>query len=148
MRRPERQPTILLVDDHRSLRFDVLTAGTGEKAMAYCEGFDGPIDLLLTDVGLTLPVLWPGEGTDSSIRHGVALATRALQIRPALKGVLLTGDSRDRLKRLGAATERFVLIQKPCDLPTLVTTFRQLLQEGSLDLTPAPPLPNDLGPSR
>ncbi len=55
---PDRRPTILLVDDHPSIRlilsaglkahgFDVLTAATGEKAMALCEAFDGPIPLNL-----------------------------------------------------------------------------------------------------
>lgn len=134
----ERRPTILLVDDHPSIRlilsaglkahgFDMLTAATAEKAMALCEAFDGPIDLLLADVGLTPQDLWPGEGTDDSIPHGVALAERAITIRPSLKVVLFTGYSDERLKRLGAATKRFVLLRKPCGLPTLIETFRKLL---------------------
>jgi DNA-binding response OmpR family regulator len=53
------KPTILLVDDQHSIRhilsaglkangFEVLTAASGEKALAFCEGFEGPIDLLLS----------------------------------------------------------------------------------------------------
>jgi CheY-like chemotaxis protein len=134
-----RRPTILLVDDHPSIRlilsaglkahgFDMLTAATAEKAMALCEAFDGPIDILLADVGLTPQDLWPGEGADDSIPHGVALAERALTVRPSLKVILFTGYSDERLKRLGAATERFVLLRKPCGLSTLINTFRELLQ--------------------
>jgi CheY-like chemotaxis protein len=137
-----RRPTVLLVDDHPSIRlilsaglkahgFDMLTAATAEKAMALCEAFDGPIDILLADVGLTPQDLWPGEGTDDSIPHGVALAERALTVRPSLKVILFTGYSDERLKRLGAATERFVLLRKPCGLPTLINTFRELLQHES-----------------
>ena len=144
----KRRPTILLVDDHPSIRlilsaglkahgFDMLIAATAEKAIAWCEAFDGPIDLLLADVGLTPQDLWPGDGTDDSIPHGVALAERALTIRPSLKVVLFTGYSDERLKRLGAATGRFVLLRKPCGLTTLINTFRELLQhEKNLDDAP------------
>jgi two-component system, cell cycle sensor histidine kinase and response regulator CckA len=139
---PERQPTILLVDDHPSIRlilsaglqahgFDVLTAATGEKAMALCEAFDGPIDLLLADVGLTPQELWPQEGTDDSIPHGAALAERAIHLRPKMKVVLFTGYSDERLERLGAATRGFMLLRKPCGLPTLINTFRRMLEEKS-----------------
>lgn len=145
----ERRPTILLVDDHPSIRliltaglkahgFDVLTAATAEKAMALCEAFDGPIDLLLADVGLTPQDLWPAEGSDDSIPHGVALAERALTIRPSLKVVLFTGYSDERLKRLGSATERFLLLRKPCGLPTLIKTFRELLHNNETDGERAP----------
>jgi CheY-like chemotaxis protein len=141
---PERRPTILLVDDHPSIRlilsaglkahgFDVLTAATAEKAMALCEAFDGPIDLLLADVGLTPQELWPAGGSDDSIPHGVALAERAMQFRPTLKVILFTGYSDDRLKRLGADIGRFALLRKPCGLPTLINTFRQLLQDQARD---------------
>lgn len=137
----DRRPVILLVDDHPSIRliltaglkahgFEVLTAATGEKAMALCEAFDGPIDLLLADVGLTPQELWPGEGTDDSIPHGAALAERAIHIRPKMKVILFTGYSDERLERLGARTGNFMLLRKPCGLPTLINTFRRLLQEN------------------
>jgi DNA-binding NtrC family response regulator len=130
------------VDDHPSIRlilsaglkahgFDVLTAATGEKAMALCEAFDGPIDLLLADVGLTPQELWPVEGSNDSIPHGAALAKRAIHIRPKMKVVLFTGYSDERLERLGAATGEFMLLRKPCGLSTLINTFRRMLQEKS-----------------
>lgn len=138
----DRRPTVLLVDDHPSIRlilnaglkahgFDVLTAATGEKAMALCEAFDGPIDLLLADVGLTPQELWPGEGAADSIPHGAALAERAVHLRPNMKVVLFTGYSDERLERLGAATGRFMLLRKPCGLSTLINTFRRMLETNS-----------------
>jgi CheY-like chemotaxis protein len=140
--RESRMPTILLVDDHPSIRrmlsaglkaygFHVLTAGTAEKALAYCEGLTDPIDLLLTDIGLTPQELWSDSDCDESISHGLALAEHAIRIRPTLHVVLFTGYSDECLKRLGASLERFRLLRKPCDLATLATTVRQLLVKDS-----------------
>ena len=131
--------TILLVDDNPSVRliisaglrangFDVLAAGTAEKALAFCEGFDGTIDILLSDIGLTPPDLWATETGDEAIPHGVALAVRARQIRPSLKVVLFTGYSDERLNRLTGEIKEFPVLRKPCELTFLIQTFRQLLE--------------------
>lgn len=136
---PGRLATILLVDDHPSVRliisagikaqgFNVLTAATAEKAMALCEAFEGVIDLMLADIGLTPPELWPSN-MDDSIPHGIALAERVMRIRPHLKVILFTGYSDDRLARLAPDIQRFTLLRKPCGLPTLIQTFRRLLDK-------------------
>ena len=141
----ERRATVLLVDDHPSIRlilsaglkahgFDVLSAGTAEIAMA-----------LLADVGLTPHELWPVAGSDDSISHGVALADQAVHLRPGIKVVLFTGYSDERLKLLGADIKRFFLLRKPCGLPTLVSTFRQLLQSSSKHGTVASSVSNNVG---
>ena len=136
-----RQRTVLLVDDYPSIRlilaaglkahgFDVLTAATAEKAVAYCEGFTGTIDILLTDIGLLPPELWPSDQCHDAIAHGVALAKRARHLRPSIKVVLFTGYSDQRLQSLGVGmeqTEGFLLLHKPCGVEVLVKTFRQLL---------------------
>lgn len=133
------KPTILLVDDQHSIRhilsaglkasgFEVLTAGSGEKALAFCEGFEGPIDLLLTDIGLTPQELWPENAMEECVPHGVAVAERALKIRPSLKVALFTGHSDQHLTRLGLRTEGFLLLRKPCSLLALVDICRQLLK--------------------
>jgi CheY-like chemotaxis protein len=143
------QPTILLVDDHPSIRmmlssglkthgFHVLAVGTAEKALAYCEGFTGRIDLLLTDIGLTPQQLWAGEGSNDSILHGVALAERAVRTRPSLQVVLFTGYSDEQLKRLSKRTERFLLLRKPCGVATLVSAFQQLLEQNGHGNIPMP----------
>jgi DNA-binding NtrC family response regulator len=132
------KPTILLVDDQHSIRhmlsagltahgFEVLTAASAEKALAFCEGFEGPIDLLITDISLTPQELWPENTTQDGVPHGVAVAEQALQLRPSLKVLLFTGHSDQHLARLGLKTDGFLLLRKPCSLPTLVDTCRQLL---------------------
>jgi CheY-like chemotaxis protein len=134
------KPTILLVDDQHSIRhilsaglkangFEVLTAASGEKALAYCEGFEGPIDLLLTDVGLTPQELWSEHAREEGVSHGVAVAERALKIRPSLKVALFTGHSDQHLTRLGLRIDGFLLLRKPCSLPTLIDICRQLLKK-------------------
>lgn len=134
--------TILLVDDQHSIRhilsarlkangFEVLTAASGEKALAFCEGFEGPIDLLLSDISLTPQELWAENGTEESGSHGVAVVERALKIRPSLKVALFTGHSDQHLMRLGLRTEGFVLLRKPCSLSALVDVCRQLLNAPS-----------------
>ena len=132
-----RKPTILLVEDQPTVRFmlhagltahgfAVFMAGTGEKALALCEGADGPIDLLLTDIGLTRPHCWTPE--PGAMVHGVSLARTAVKVRPSLKVILLTGHTDETLKTLGddGAIE-FPVLRKPCDLSILVRSLRQLL---------------------
>ena len=132
-----RKPTILLVEDQPTVRlmlhaglsargFDVLMAGTGEKALALCKGVDGPIDLLITDIGLTRPQCWTPDA--DAMVHGIALADAALTVRPSLKVLLLTGHSDEIVEKLdNGRPVQFPLVRKPCDLSTLVATVRQLL---------------------
>jgi two-component system OmpR family response regulator len=140
------RPTLLLVDDQQSIRymlsaglkahgFEVFTAASGEKALALCEGYAGPLDLLLTDIGLTPHELWQESAAHESLPHGVAVAHRALELRPSLKVILFTGHSDGHLKRLGLCLDGFVLLRKPCPLNTLVTTLRTLLSD-----TPSSPV--------
>lgn len=132
------KPTLLLVDDQHSIRFmlsaglkahgfEVLTAASGEKALAFCEAYQGSLDLLLTDIGLTPYGLWSDSVDDTILAHGVALAQRALELRPALKVVLFTGHSDAHLQRLGLNMDGFLLLRKPCPLAMLVGVLHQLL---------------------
>jgi DNA-binding NtrC family response regulator len=66
---------------------------------------------------------------EECVPHGVAVAERALKIRPSLKVALFTGHSDQHLTRLGLRTERFLLLRKPCSLSTLVDICRQLLKK-------------------
>lgn len=137
------KPTILLVDDQHSIRhilsaglkangFEVLTAASGEKALAFCEGFEGPIDLLISDIGLTPQELWPRNPMEECVPHGVAVAEQALKIRPSLKVALFTGHSDQHLARLGLRTDGFLLLRKPCSLSTLVDICRKLLKRPAV----------------
>ena len=62
------------------------------------------------------------------VSHGVAVAERALRIRPSLTVALFTGHSDQHLARLGLKTDGFLLLRKPCSLTTLVDICRQLLK--------------------
>ena len=135
----DHMPTILLVEDQPSVRlilsaglkahgFQVMTAGTGEKALAFCEGLEGPLDLLITDVGLSAPQQWTSAGTALAVVHGLALARAAVKVRPSLKVILLTGHSDETLQRLGGKGGLgFPLLRKPCDVSVLVQTVREVL---------------------
>lgn len=144
------KPTILLVDDQHSIRqivgaglkahgFDVVTAASGENALAVCEGFDRRIDLLISDLSLTPQEFRSDTTTDAGGPHGVAVAQRALELRPSLKIILITGHSDQYLTRLGLKTDGFLLLRKPFHLPMLVEMCRQLVQEASQAL-PSPVL--------
>lgn len=143
------RPTILLVDDQHAIRhmlsaglkaqgFDVLTAGSAEKAMAFCAGYEGRIDLLLSDISLTPPELWPETPTSNGVPHGLAVVEQARRLRPSLKVVLFTGHSDQHLAKLGLKTDGFLLLRKPCNLSLLISTFRQLLNISATSTEPGP----------
>ena len=81
--------TILLVEDEAVLRnvcrvyleskgYTVLEAGNAKEAMKICQSHDRPIHVLITDI------VMPGMG-------GLELAKSALELRPALAVVLVSG---------------------------------------------------------
>jgi PAS domain S-box-containing protein len=102
---------ILLVEDHEDLRehiagiltdlgYDVLATADGRSALAAIE--EGPdFDLLLTDVVL------PGG------MNGRQIATRALQLRPGLKILFMTGYTQNAIVHDGRLDEGVALISKP-----------------------------------
>jgi CheY-like chemotaxis protein len=98
---PERQPTILVVEDEILLSdiiteeleeagYHVLSALTGEEALAFLSA-DEPIDLLFTDIRL------PG-GLD-----GWRLAEAARQLRPGLPVIYVTGYSVDQPRKVSGS---------------------------------------------
>ena len=102
---------ILLVEDHDDLRehiagiladlgYEVLATADGPTALAAIE--ERPdFDLLLTDVVL------PGG------MNGRQIATRALQLRPGLKILFMTGYTQNAIVHDGRLDEGVALISKP-----------------------------------
>jgi DNA-binding NtrC family response regulator len=88
------------------------------------------------DISLTPQELWPENGMEESVSHGVAVVERALKVRPSLKVALFTGHSDQHLMRLGLRTEGFVLLRKPCSLSTLVDVCQQLLNVPNAGKSP------------
>jgi DNA-binding response OmpR family regulator len=114
---------ILVVDDERSIRealskvlraenYEVLLAETGKDAVErYGEG---RIDLLLLDLNL------PGG-------NGWATLAWLAKVNPLLPVVIITGraSQREVAEKSGAD----VLMEKPLDVPLLLQTIRELLDE-------------------
>jgi DNA-binding response OmpR family regulator len=114
---------ILVVDDERSIRealskvlraenYEVLLAETGKDAVErYGEG---RIDLLLLDLNL------PGG-------NGWATLAWLAKVNPLLPVVIITGraSQREVAEKSGADA----LMEKPLDVPLLLQTIRELLDE-------------------
>ena len=128
---PSRAPstgteTILLVEDEAVLRdlcrvylqtkgYSVLEAGSAKEAMKICQSHDRPIHVLITDI------VMPGLG-------GLELAKSALELRPALAVVLVSGYTDRQLDREAIGFGKF--LQKPFSFDALARTVRSLLDKN------------------
>jgi PAS domain S-box-containing protein len=118
--------TILLVEDEAALRnvcrvyleskgYTVLEAGNAKEAMKICQSHDRPIHVLITDI------VMPGLG-------GLELAKSALEMRPALSVVLVSGYTDRALDREAISFAKF--LQKPFSFDALARTVRSLLDKN------------------
>jgi len=118
--------TVLVVEDDsevrafvtetlRGLNYKVLEAADGAAALALVHQ-SGPIDLLLTDV------VMPGM-------NGRTLGEAALQHRPRLKVLYMTGYSRNAIVHQGRLDPGVALIQKPFSESTLAARVHGMLAE-------------------
>src|SRR3984957_10962662 len=118
--------TILLVEDEAALRnvcrvyleskgYTVLEAGNAKEAMKICQTHDHPIHVLITDI------VMPGLG-------GLELAKSALELRPALSVVLVSGYTDRALDREAIGFGKF--LQKPFSFDALARTVRSLLDKN------------------
>ncbi|HUC28152.1 MAG TPA: PAS domain S-box protein [Candidatus Acidoferrum sp.] len=118
--------TILLVEDEAALRnvcrvyleskgYAVLEAGNAKEAMKICQSYDRPIHVLITDI------VMPGLG-------GLELAKFALELRPALSVVLVSGYTDRSLDRGAIRYAKF--LQKPFSFDALARTVRSLLDKN------------------
>ena len=107
----------LIVGVLRSRGHHVIEAGDGRQALPLGEHYDGPIDLLLTDI------VMPGM-------DGIQLALRMQESRPELKLLFITGytDRTDDLTHLVEAGAD--LLVKPFSPDALVRAVGQLLSRG------------------
>jgi two-component system, cell cycle sensor histidine kinase and response regulator CckA len=118
--------TILLVEDEAALRnvcrvyleskgYAVLEAGNAKEAMKICQSYDRTIHVLITDI------VMPGVG-------GLELAKFALELRPALSVVLVSGYTDRSLDREAIRYAKF--LQKPFSFDALARTVRSLLDKN------------------
>ena len=125
--RGEQGEVILIVEDDQDLRqyltevlrglgYSVLTAPSGTAALPILEQLSNRIDLLLTDV------IMPGL-------NGRELGQRALQIRPGLRVLYMTGYSRNAVVHHGRLDEGVELLQKPITQTHLAARVRDILDQ-------------------
>jgi signal transduction histidine kinase/CheY-like chemotaxis protein/CHASE3 domain sensor protein len=106
---------ILASDCLSSLGYNVLQAADGEDALRVAEGFDGKIDLLLSDV------VMPRLG-------GKELADRLLKLRPDMKTVLMSGYPSGALQTAGELPGSLLFLQKPFTPSALAQRVREALK--------------------
>ncbi|WP_245923882.1 hybrid sensor histidine kinase/response regulator [Paractinoplanes atraurantiacus] len=120
-----RRGTILAVEDEPALRdvlrrilagagHNVLIASDGPAALALAEAYEGPIDVLLTDV--VMPHML-----------GKDLADRFTQSRPDTTVLFMSGYARPVLASQGTLDPDVTLVEKPFSKNQLLTALRQSL---------------------
>jgi PAS domain S-box-containing protein len=121
----ENLETILVVEDDadlrayvsdalRDLNYRVVSAPSAQSALTTLLQDTPRIDLLLTDV------VMPGI-------NGRELGRRALQIRPGLRILYMTGYSRNAIVHQGRLEEGVDLLEKPISLARLALRVREML---------------------
>jgi two-component system, cell cycle sensor histidine kinase and response regulator CckA len=120
--------TILLVEDEQTVResiaeylqqsgYKVLKANGGPHALAIVGEFEGPIDLMLTDV--IMPHM-----------SGRELAQRMANSNPAMKVIFMSGYSDNLLSSRQVLDPKHVLLQKPVRLALLGQKLREVLERN------------------
>jgi DNA-binding NtrC family response regulator len=103
-----------------SLGHRVLTASSGEDALAIQERHDGPIHVLLSDI------VMPGI-------RGTELANRIRSIRPETQVVLMTGYPGQNVGAADIKGEK--ILYKPIDFAELARILRAAADEAQRTLT-------------
>jgi PAS domain S-box-containing protein len=126
------QETILLVEDETHLRrlarqyletqgYKVLEAEDGAAALQIVDGYQGAIDLLLTDV------IMPGM-------NGRELATNIAKLLPDIRVLYMSGYTENAIGHDGTLDAGVNLLQKPFSLPALKDRVREVLDSEPLPL--------------
>jgi CheY-like chemotaxis protein len=122
--------TILLAEDESLVRrvvarileragYRVFSAANGQEALAMCDGIEGGIDVLVSDV------VMPGIG-------GKELATRMMAKFPDLKVLFMTGYTDDEILRKGILDQSRALILKPFAPEDFLRCLREILSGEAL----------------
>jgi signal transduction histidine kinase/CheY-like chemotaxis protein len=122
---PANREVILLVEDEPAVqllerrvlemgRYQVLTASSGEEALALIDRFESRIDLLVTDV------VMPGMS-------GRELAEAVTRRRPSMPTLFLSGYTPDEVLKEGVRAEEAHFLQKPFTPSGLLSKVRDVL---------------------
>jgi two-component system cell cycle sensor histidine kinase/response regulator CckA len=122
---PGGSETVLLVEDEEAVRtivskilknkgYTVLEAHHGNEALRICEHYDGPIQLMVTDV--VMPQM-----------SGRELAERLMLLRPEIRVLFMSGYPDNALVHHGVLGASTAFLQKPFTLNALEYKIRELL---------------------
>jgi PAS domain S-box-containing protein len=117
--------TVLLVEDEEGVRglarlslekhgYAVLSAGSGDEAMALAEAHPGTIDILVTDVVM-------------AGMNGREVFEQLRSRRPTLKVLFMSGYNDDEVVRRGVIDAKSPFLQKPFALSTIPQKVRDVL---------------------
>jgi PAS domain S-box-containing protein len=117
--------TLLLVEDEDMLRaalrelleslgYTVHVAGDADQARAFLSGYEGRLDLLVTDV------IMPGDS-------GPKLAAELVKTRTGLRVIYISGYTADELVSNGLAHSGALLLEKPFTREQIGERIRQVL---------------------
>jgi len=126
------QETILLVEDEINLRrlarqyletqgYKILEAEDGAAALQIVDGYQEPINLLLTDV------IMPGM-------NGRELASQISKLRPEVRVLYMSGYTENAIGHDGTLDAGINLLQKPFSLPALRDRVREVLDSEPIPL--------------
>lgn len=119
--------TILVVEDEERVRklavrvlkqqgYSVMEAADGPSCLDSLEGYEGPLDLLLTDV------VMPGM-------NGRELFRELRKSFPDARALYMSGYTEDIISHKGVLDEGIPFIQKPFTVHTLTTRIRAVLED-------------------
>ena len=120
--------TILLVEDDHSLRklakrvldkfgYNVLDTKNGKEALRIFRGYEGPIELVLTDV------VMPDMGGAELVKH-------LLPLVPDLKVIYMSGYTDNAIAHHGVLDRGINFVEKPFSAETLAGKVRKALDAG------------------
>ncbi|MBX3276775.1 MAG: response regulator [Acidobacteria bacterium] len=119
--------TILLVEDSELVRslaqnilemqgYKVLSAAGADEALLFCKGYEGPIQLLLSDI--VMPQM-----------HGPEMAGKLLALRPQMRVLFISGYADNELIRYGMTEQNAAFLQKPFTAESLGRKVREVLEK-------------------
>jgi DNA-binding NtrC family response regulator len=145
-RSSESSSTILIVDDEvpiiklckallEGAGFTVLEAEGSSEALKICTQYQGPIDVLLTDLVLPPPSFQLATNANQFPHvNGHELAVRATMIRSGLRIILMSGNPDKELTSHGIRRGTLPFLAKPFERDRLIALVHNVLAQ------PAPTL--------
>ncbi len=123
------QETVLLVEDEEIVRrltsfilqasgYTILSASSGEEALALCREHPGEISLMVTDI--LMPQM-----------DGVRLAKLALEVRKDLKVLFISGYTKNILENYGEFDTSAAFLSKPVSPKVLTNKVREVLDAAT-----------------